>query len=241
MLPSTEVPARDDETRPGRGPAPPETLSDEAIVDRVRAGDLAGFELIMRRYNQRIFRVVRSILGNEDEAEDVVQDAYVRAYEHLAQFEGRAKFATWLTKIAVHEASLRRRRSRRLRVVDLHGPETQRMSPISESRDAESEASRGELGDLLRQAIETLPAELRLVFTLRLVEGLSTDEAAECLSLSPANVKVRLHRARSLLRDRIDQRIGAEVRQLYQFAGERCDRIVQGVLTRLSQARPEAP
>ena len=215
-----------------------DSLSDEAIVSRVRAGDLAGFELIMRRYNQRIFRVVRSILGNDHEAEDVVQDAYVRAYEHLDQFEGRAKFSTWLTRIAVHEASLRRRRSRRVRAVDLRDLETLHMAPISEGGNAEAEASRGELGDLLQETIETLPAELRIVFTLRLVEGLNTEEAAECLSLSPANVKVRLHRARSLLRQRIDARIGEEVRQLYQFDGERCDRIVQSVLTRLSRGRP---
>lgn len=109
------------------------------------------------------------------------------------------------------------------------------MVPENESQNAESEASRGELGDLLRHTIETLPTALRVVFTLRLVEGLSTDEVADCLSLSPENVKVRLHRARSLLRQRIDERIGEEVRQLYQFNGERCDRIVQSVLMRLVQ------
>lgn len=223
-----------DETRQSPGFPSPDSLTDEAIVDRVKAGDVDEFELIMRRYNQRIFRIVRSILRDDHEAEDVVQEAYVHAYEHLGQFEGRAKFSTWLTKIAIHEASLRRRRNQRARAFDPQS-EAMHMVPENESQNAESEASRGELGDLLRHTIETLPTALRVVFTLRLVEGLSTDEVADCLSLSPENVKVRLHRARSLLRQRIDERIGEEVRQLYQFNGERCDRIVQSVLMRLVQ------
>lgn len=221
------------EVRRSLSPPSLDSLSDEAIVDRVKAGDLAGFELIMRRYNQRIFRIVRSILHDDHEAEDVVQEAYVSAYEHLGQFEGRAKFSTWLTKIAIHEASLRRRRNQRARVLDPRS-EAMHMVPDPESRDAEAEASRSELGDLLRHTVEALPAPLRVVFTLRLVEGLSTDEVADCLSLSPENVKVRLHRARLLLRQQIDERIGEEVRLLYQFDGERCDRIVQNVLKRLS-------
>lgn len=223
---------------PGQSPAaPPVSLSDESIVRRVMDGDLAGFELIMRRYNQRMFRIVRSILGDDHEAEDVVQDAYVRAYEHLGQFEGRARFATWLTKIAVHEASVRRRKSRRQQVVDFQAPEALHMAPISDHPDAENRASSVELADVLRQTVDLLPSDLRVVFTLRLVEGLATEEVAEVLSLSPANVKVRLHRARALLRQRIDQRLGEEVRRLYQFDGPRCDRIVRGVLARLSPGR----
>jgi RNA polymerase sigma-70 factor (ECF subfamily) len=214
---------------------PLEPPTDEVIVQQVLAGHLASFEWIMRRYNQRLFRVVRSILGSDAESEDVVQEAYIRAFEHLEGFEGRSKFSTWLTRIAVHEAIARRRRSRRVRYVDLCDEEAQSMEPISDTPDAEAQYSRVELGDLLRQSIDTLPSSLRAVIMLRLVEGLDTDETAECLGLTSANVKIRLHRARSILRERIDQRIGEEARQLYQFDGQRCDRIVHSVLTRLWQ------
>jgi RNA polymerase sigma-70 factor (ECF subfamily) len=211
-----------------------EPLADEEIVQRVLAGDLAAFELIMRRYNQRLFRAARSILGNDDEAEDVLQDAYVRAFEHLSQFAGRAKFSTWLTRIAVHEALARRRR-RRIRYVDLRASETLGMAPVSRDRNAQEELGNRELGCVLRQAIDGLPEDLRVVFTLRAVEGLNTDEAAECLGLTPSNVKVRLHRARAALREEVEDRMGAELRQVYQFDGARCDRIVRSVLERLAR------
>jgi RNA polymerase sigma-70 factor (ECF subfamily) len=211
-----------------------EPLADEEIVRRVLAGDLASFELLMRRYNQRVFRVVRSLVGDDDEAEDVLQDAYVRAFEHLHQFEGRSKFSTWLTRIAVHEATARRRKLRRLELIDMGDLESPHMPPQSNDRDAPEHASNRELGTILRHAVDGLPAELRAVFTLRLVEGLDTQETAECLGLSASNVKVRLHRARTLLQHAIDERMGVEVRQLYQFDGERCDRIVRSVMARLA-------
>lgn len=210
-----------------------ELPTDDEIIRRVLAGDVASFELIMRRYNQRIFRIARSILGDDGDAEDVLQDAYVSAFKHLSRFEGRAKFSTWLTRIAMHAAIARRRR-RRVRYVDLHDPEALEMAPFSKDKDAQEELGNQELGSVLRQAIDELPEELRVVFTLRLVEGLDTEEAADCLGLTPSNIKVRLHRARTLLRDGVEERIGKEVRQLYQFNGERCDRIVRRVLNRLS-------
>jgi RNA polymerase sigma-70 factor (ECF subfamily) len=212
------------------GPAEPET--DEEIVRRVLDGDAAAFELILRRYNQRLFRVARSILGDDGEAEDVVQEAYLRAYKHLGDFAGRSSFATWLTRIAVHEASARRRRRQRMRVVDMNEAESLTMWSTPEAGD---EASTRELGDVLRVAIDELPSEFRVVFTMRLIEGLSTEDAAECLGLSPANVKVRLHRARSRLRATIERRLGEEVTRLYQFDGERCDRIVRNVMSRLAR------
>jgi RNA polymerase sigma-70 factor (ECF subfamily) len=210
-----------------------EPPTDEEIVEQVLSGDGSAFELILRRYNQRLFRVARGILGDDAEAEDVLQEAYVRAFAHLDQFEGRSKFSTWLTRIAVHEATARRRRRRRMRLVDLGNEEGLCMPPISHN--PEAEASRVELGALLRELIDMLPSSLRAVVMLRLVEGLDTDEAAECLGLTSANVKIRLHRARSLLREQIDERIGEEARQLYQFDGQRCDRIVQAVMSRVSQ------
>lgn len=212
-------------------------VSDEQLVEWVRQGDLSHFELLMRRQNQRLFRVVRSIVRDEAEAEDVVQDAYVRAYSHLDQFEGRARFATWLTRIAVHEARARiRRGSRYAPLEEATGPR-----PVSELPDSnggsngpEDEASGRELQKILTRAIDKLPDSHRSVFVLRDVEGLSTAETAEILGLSEANVKVRLHRARTALRADIDRRLGIATRKLFAFAGERCDRTVKAVLERIT-------
>lgn len=220
----------------------PEMLTDEEVVQRVLAGELAIFEVIMRRYNQRIFRVVRSLLTDDDEAEDVVQDAYVKAFEHLQQFQARASFATWLTRIALHEAIARQRRRQRVQVVDLNDPGNSSMVPHASTHAAEQQASNKELGSILTAAVDQLPDDLRTVFALRMVEGLDTSETADCLDLTTANVKVRLHRARALLQKQIDQRLGPQIRQLYQFGGARCDRTVAVVLARLSprQAQGDA-
>jgi len=212
-----------------------EDLEDVEVVLRVLEGDVAAFELIMRRYNQRLFRVIRSIVDDEAEAEDIMQEAYLRAFEHLRQFEGRSAFSTWLTKIAVYEATARRRKQRRLRLVAPGNVEVDAMGSPSHNRDAAQEACLNELRHVLTSAVDALPPDLRLVFTLRMIEGLSTNQTAECLSLTPSNVKVRLHRSRSMLQSWIDQRIGEEVRQLYVFAGEHCDRVVQTVLERLTR------
>jgi RNA polymerase sigma-70 factor (ECF subfamily) len=212
-------------------------VPDGDLVQRVLDGDAASFELIMRRHNQRLFRVARSILGDDAEAEDVMQEAYFRAYKHLGQFEGRASFSTWLTKIAVYEAMARRRKRSRLRVVSLDEAEANAMVLPAVNRDAADHASLQELQHLLTSAVDALPAELRVVFTLRMVEHLSTEETAECLDLSPANVKVRLHRARAQLQSSIERRLGAESRRLYGFDGGRCDRVVASVMARVLQDR----
>jgi RNA polymerase sigma-70 factor (ECF subfamily) len=211
--------------------------ADEDIVRSVLAGDNASFELIMRRYNRLLFRVARSIVGNDSEAEDVLQEAYLRAFEHLHRFQGRCRFSTWLTKIAVHEAMNRRRRLRRLGLVTSGDPGAMETVSYPVDRDGLEEASLNELRNLLTDAVDSLPSELRLVFTLRMVERLSTEQTAECLSLSTANVKIRLHRARSLLRSWIDRRIDEESRRLYAFDGERCDRVVRIVFERLASRR----
>lgn len=213
-------------------------LADEDIVARVLDGDLASFEQIMRRYNQRLFRVARSIVGDDNETEDVLQETYVSAFEHLAQFAGRAKFSTWLTRIAVNAAIARRLRRSRMRAVDFNDPENTFMVPRTEAS-AEQQASVRELGKVLTNAVDALPEDLRVVFALRMIQGLDTHESAGCLQLTESNVKVRLHRARTILRDHIDEQIGVEVRQLYEFGGERCDRIVRTVLARLLALREQ--
>ena len=210
-------------------------ISDEDAVRRVLAGDKAAFELLMRRYNQRLFRIVRSIVREDDEAEDLVQQTYVQAFQNLSQFAGHARFSTWLTKIGINEALARKRRRCIVHVLDFSDPKNVSMEPLMASKPAEEQACLNELRAVLTKAVDDLPEDLRTVFTLRVIEEADTEETAECLGLSEANVKVRLHRARALLRDQIDKQIGVGVRKVYQFDGERCDRIVKSVLERLAR------
>ena len=203
--------------------------TDEEVIQRIQSGEKSLFEVIMRRHNQRLFRAARAILKNDSEAEDVVQETYLRAYANLHQFAGEAKFSTWLTRIAVHECFARSKRSRLVRVAENTPVEEQELEGGSQLN-PEEELTLRQLGNVLQSVIETLPGKYRVVFALREMEGLSTEETAECLGLSEEAVKSRLFRARSLLRKKIDHRIGASIRRLYQFDGERCDRIVSAVM-----------
>lgn len=223
-------------TRKSNKEPPDESPADTVIVERVKRGDLAAFELIMRRYNQRIFRIVRGILSDESEAEDVVQEAYVLAFQHLHQFEGRASFSTWLTKIAIYEAFARRKRRARLLFVDTHDSGLDAMPPSDQN--VVDQVSNQQLRTLLAAEVAQLPSDERVVFIMRMVEGMSTREAAECLELTESNVKVRLQRARQRLQTRIDGRIGSEARMLFQFDGIRCDRIVARAMCRIRSLSP---
>ena len=206
------------------------TLSDEDVVERVRAGELALFEILVRRYDQRLYRAARAITGDDAEAEDVVQEAYVRAYANLHQFAGRASFATWLTRIAAHEAFARLRRRGRL-VDEDPMPMLSSSAPGPEER-----ASDRELAQALEAAIDALPAVYRTVFMLRDVEGLTTAETATCLEIGQQTVKTRLHRARTLLRNHLLTRARAALPAMFQFAGARCDAAVAAVLARIADA-----
>src|SRR5262245_51033063 len=215
-------------------------MSDEEVVERVQAGETALFEVIMRRYNQRLFRVTRSILGNDSEAEDVTQDAYVRSYMHLDQFAGRAKFSTWLTTIAVNEALAILRDNRRFVGIDTETESTEdHVSLESKTPSPEQEVLTRTMRIVMEAAVDSLPDIYRSVFMLRDVDGMSTAETAECLELSEESVKVRLHRARSLLRKTIYAHTGAATAGAFQFLGVRCDRMVSGVLARISSLRSE--
>jgi RNA polymerase sigma-70 factor (ECF subfamily) len=210
--------------------------SDADIIGSVLQGDVASFELIMRRYNQRLFRVARSVVRNDDEAEEIVQEAYVRGYERLNQLENRHRFSAWITQIVFHESLASRRRSRRMVATDLSDSDNPAQVRLAIHHNVGEDTDARELGSVLTKAVDDLPDDLRTVFTLRLIEELDTEETAACLDLTAANVKVRLHRARALLQERIDRQIGAHVRQLYQFGGERCNRIVSTVLGRIHTA-----
>lgn len=184
----------------------------------------------MRRHNQRLFRLARAVVRDDREAEDVVQEAYVRAFTNLDQFAGRARFATWLSRIALHEALARVRRGRRFAAL----PEEVTLSDLPNPRPGpEDHAANRELAAALAAAVDALPESHRAVFVLRDVEGMSTAETAEVLGLSVPNVKVRLHRARAALRADLERRLGGEVPRLWSFDGERCDRVVAGVLERV--------
>ena len=213
-------------------------MTDEEVVERVRAGETALFEVLMRRHNQRLYRAARSILGDEGEVEDVIQDAYVRSYLHLDQFDGRAQFSTWLTRIAVHEALARLRKRQRLVYIDAApGPMEGSMKLESKTTSPEQEMLTRTLKVALEASIDKLPQTYRSVFMLREVECMSTAETAQCLDISEEAVKVRLHRARALLRKEIYAQTGAATASAFSFGQERCDRIVSAVFERICPAR----
>jgi RNA polymerase sigma-70 factor, ECF subfamily len=212
-----------------------DTATDEQLVEGVRRGETALYELLMRRYNKRLYRVARSVLRNPGEAEDVVQEAFVRAYTHLDQFLGTAKFSTWLTKIAFYE-SLARVRQRSRISNDSAGPEKPGIleSLRSSMPGPEEQVMEKQAVEILEDAVDGLPDNLRSVFMIREIEELSTAETAECLGLTEAAVKIRLHRARKLLRRQLYESVGATRGQAFRFLGVRCDRIVNGVMERIT-------
>jgi RNA polymerase sigma-70 factor (ECF subfamily) len=211
-----------------------ETLSDEQVVGRVIDGQTALFEVLMRRHNERIYRAARAILRDEREAEDVMQQAYVNAYTHLRQFDGRAQFSTWLTRIAVHEALARIRRRARFTEYLPDEPSRQEFPMYSSSTpDPERQAFSRELGALLERAIDRLPDGAREVFMLRQVEGMNTAEVAEALDLSEDAVKARFSRARAALRRDLSEQVGIASAETFRFLRPRCDRVVAAVLARI--------
>jgi len=212
-----------------------EILSDEEVVARVLAGETELYEIIMRRYNQRLFRIARAILHSNDEAEDVMQDAYVRAYEHLNQFLGRARFSTWLTRIAIHEALARVQKRNRSEELDAMISPEKETALTSPSLSPEQQACDAETARLLEEAMLSLPDHYRVVVMMRDIEEMSTLETAEALELSEDNVKIRLHRARSLLREELMARAHERRSKVFPFMGERCNRVVQAVLTAIIQ------
>jgi RNA polymerase sigma-70 factor (ECF subfamily) len=216
----------------------PDLLPDEEIVRRVRGGERDLYELLLRRHNQRVYRAIRSVLRDEAEVEDVMQQAYVLAYVHLEQFAGLARFSTWLVRIAINEALARARRNPRLVLVDVDDEVSSEqaeapMSTASGGRTPEQELEQRELVLLVERAIDELPEMYRTVMVLREIEGLSTAEVAESLDISEDVVKTRLHRARALLSSRVEAS-DPQLEGAFPFHARRCDRVVAAVMTRLA-------
>lgn len=207
-------------------------LSDETIVDRVRGGDTALYEILVRRHNQRLYRTIRAILRDDRDVEDVMQQAYIDAYQHLDQFRGTAKFSTWLTRIAVNRAIRNGQGERRhLSLVSRDAdPDLAIEHTAAPGIDPEHAMYGHELKTVLESLVDDLPDPFRVVFVMREVEGLSTAETAASLSINEDTVKTRLHRAKRLLRDQLDRKLGPAASEIYPFHLTRCDRVVEGVM-----------
>jgi RNA polymerase sigma-70 factor (ECF subfamily) len=227
-------------TAPGSGARSWAAFSDDEIVDRVRSGDVASYEILMRRYNQRLYRAVRAILGDDADVEDVMQEAYLAAYRHLDGFAGRARFSTWLIRIAVNQALDRLRRTRRSLPSDPLAEDALGWATGSDAMrrdDPEQCTGRRELARLLERAIEELPEAFRAAYVLRELEGVDAAEAAQSLGIEEATLKTRVHRARQRLRAALGPEVGAAAMDAFRFGGEACDRVVAAVLGLLVQAR----
>lgn len=216
------------------------TLTDAEIVRRIVAGDRSAFVPLMRRYNQILYRTARSVLKDDSEAEDAVQEAYLLAYRNLDKYRGDAKLATWLVRIVLNEALARlRKRRRRAEVIRLDGDiEAEGSTAENTMTEAAPEQPehgtlRAETRRLLETKIDALPEAFRTVFVLRALEELSVEETAAALELPPATVRTRYFRARGLLREALAREIDGAIEDAFAFAGARCDRIVAGVLAKL--------
>jgi RNA polymerase sigma-70 factor (ECF subfamily) len=219
-------------------------LDDSELLALARHRDGDAFRRIMQRYNQRLYRVARGILGNDAEAEDAVQETYLRAFTRLDQFRGEARLSTWLTRIVLNEA-LGRIRQRRPTVElgsldSMNGQAEARVIYLStavRTDDPEAAAARAEIRRLLERAVDQLPQPFRVVFVMREIEEMSVDETASFLGLRPETVKTRLHRARRLLRQALDKTLASALQDAFPFKGARCARITDAVLEMLSIPR----
>jgi len=214
--------------------SPGEQLSDAEVVQRVVEGETALFEILMRRYNQTVYRSVRAVLKSDEEVEDVMQQAYLNAYSHLPQFAGLARFSTWLIRIAVNEA-LARLRKRQSPAWSWSGGDEMAASLVeTKTPNPEQRAVATQMREVMEAELSALPATYRTVLVLRDIEGLSTAETAECLSVSEDVVKARLSRARAVLREGLARRAGVTLESIYSFGNSRCDRVVEAVMQQIA-------
>ena len=216
---------------------PPSGDSDSELVRRARTRDEAAVRAIMQSNNRRLYRLARGILRNDGEAEDVVQETYVRAFTHLDQFHGDSSLSTWLSRIAINEALGRLRRQRpgvEWTSLPQGTIEAQIIQfPLASAVDPEKSMAQREIQHVVEHAIDELPEAFRIVFITRVIEGMNVEETADILGLKPETVKTRLHRARTMLRNNVEKKIGPVVMDAFPFAGKRCERLTEAVLKRL--------
>jgi len=214
-------------------------MADEEIVMRLQHGERAAFNVVIQRHNQRLFRVARGVLGDDEEAEDVVQEAYVKAFSNIEGFRRQASLTTWLTRIALNEALDRRRRRRATAALDelepangLQGGSVVLFHPALVSNDPERDAARSEIRRLVEAAVDRLPDDFRIIFVMRDIEEMSIEETAAHLSIPQATVKTRLHRARRLVRAELADTLASALAGSFPFAGSRCALMTERVLGR---------
>lgn len=218
----------------------PAVSNDAELVTRICRGDRFAFEMLMRRYNQRLFRVARGILKNDSDAEEALQDAYVCAYSAFAAFRGDSQLSTWLTRIVINEALGRLRRRRREQAVIAFHPDSRAEPGLANAAELDAPSAspeeamvRAEVRALIEKGLDELPVAFRTVFMMREVEEMTVEETAQCLGIPAATVRSRLFRAKALLRAALEQEIGAAIQEAFSFAGARCDRIVAAVMGRI--------
>lgn len=221
-----------------QGRDPQHDVDDEgAMVRRIAGGDRSAFEWLMRRYNRRLYRLARATLRSDADAEDALQEAYLAAYRAIGTFRGESALATWLSRLVLNECFGRiRRDARRENVIPMAGSHREvdiETMPDSDDVSPESLLVRAEIRTLLERRLDALPADFRIAFVLRSVEEMSVEETAACLGIAEATVRSRHFRARSLLRESLAADLDLAERDLFGFAGARCDRIVRTVLSRL--------
>lgn len=222
-------------------------LSDTELAVAIRHGDGTAFVLLMRRFNQPLFRAARSVLKNDSEAEEALQDAYLQIYRNIGTYRGEASMRTWLTRIVVNEAIARSRKTARRASVfvlrDDFADDPVGGGNMDEARTPEPEqaAMRAQVRDILEKNIDALPDAFRTVFVLRALEEMSVEEVADCLGIPEATVRTRFFRARNLLRQALSRHVDFALEDAFSFDGKRCDRIVATVIKRLQGANDEAP
>jgi RNA polymerase sigma factor (sigma-70 family) len=214
---------------------------EQTLVRRIVAGDQTAFEWLMRLHNRRLYRLARATLRNDAEAEDALQEAYLSAYRSIGQFRGDATLFTWLSRLLLNECFARRRRYARrqnvIPMVELDNFADADAMIMPEVNTPEKEFARAEMRALLERKLDHMPDAFRTVFVLRSVEEMSVEETAQCLGITEATVRSRHFRARSLLRESLAREIDLAERDLFEFGGAHCDRVVAAVLSRLARTR----
>ena len=209
-----------------------EHYSDQEIIQKVLSGQTSLFEVIMRRYNQRLYRIQRSYISDEEAIKDTLQQTYLKTFKNLDSFRGEAKFSTWITRIAINEAlKYLNRKNRYSDIHEVSGVIAGKSHPDDNKNTPEENMIQSDLQHLLEEAIDQLSPKYRSVYMMREIEGMNTEETAKCLEISKSNVKVRLHRAKKKIQKKLEEKVADT--DVFNFFGRRCDQIVYLVMKKI--------